>query len=76
LLPLLGGVFPSLRNALDASRRTYRYRQLAERLTTAAKTIAALNTESATRRHILATEEILLDERIEWKLAEEQNGGH
>lgn len=57
-LPLAAGVAISLRTALDSGRRTYRYKELAERLTVA------------------ATEEVLLDELVEWHLAERQNGAH
>ncbi len=76
ILPLAGGVFLSLRSALDTGRRTYRYRQLVHRLTTAADSIADLKTEASVRRAVAFTEDMLLDELIEWRLAEQQNGGH
>lgn len=75
-LPLMTGVAIALRTALDSGRRTFRYRELAERLTAAAVHIASLQTESSVRRAVAATEEVLLDELIEWQLAEHQNGAH
>jgi hypothetical protein len=75
-LPLAAGVFISLRIALDSGRRTYRYQELTERLTTAAATLETLETEASVRRTVTATEEILLDELVEWHLAERQNGAH
>ncbi len=75
-VPLVAGIASGLRTALDSSRRTHRYDELAQLLKHTANTVGDLKTESSTRRCILATEEVLLDELIEWKLAEEQNGGH
>jgi hypothetical protein len=75
-LPLAAGVFISLRAALDSGRRTYRYKELSQRLTAAAATLETLQTEAAVRRTIAATEEVLLDELVEWHLAEQQNGAH
>lgn len=75
-LPLLAGVFIALRTALDSGRRTYRYQELADRLRITAAAITMLETEAAVRRHVVATEEVLLDELIEWHLTERQNGAH
>lgn len=75
-LPLAAGVFLSLRAALDSGRRNYRYRELADFLTTTATQLEVLQTEASVRRAVAATEEVLLDELIEWRLAEQQNGGH
>ena len=75
-LPLAAGIFISLRIALDSGRRTYRYKELAERLTSVANTLENLQTEAAVRRTVAATEEVLLDELVEWHLAEQQNGAH
>jgi hypothetical protein len=75
-LPLLSGMFIALRTALDSSRRSYRYSEVAQRLTAAATTLETLQTEAAVRRTVTATEEILLDELVEWHLAEQQNGAH
>ena len=76
LLPLSVSLGLSLRNALDASRRTFRYNEMAARLRDAKALIESLKTASSTRRAIAATEEILIDELNEWHLAEKQNGGH
>ena len=75
-LPLLSGMFIALRTALDSSRRNYRYSEVSQRLTAAAATLETLQTEAAVRRTVTATEEILLDELVEWHLAEQQNGAH
>lgn len=75
-LPLLSGMFIALRTALDSGRRSYRYSEVAQRLTTAAETLETLQTEASVRRTVAATEEILLDELVEWHLAEQQNGAH
>ncbi|HYF36081.1 MAG TPA: hypothetical protein VD994_12375 [Prosthecobacter sp.] len=75
-LPLAAGIFISLRTALDCGRRTYRYRELSERLTAAAGLIETLQTEAAIRRNVAVVEEVLLDELVEWHLAEQQNGAH
>ena len=76
VLPLAVGLAVSLRTALDAGRRTYRYAEMVQRLTEARSVISSLKTASSTRRAIAATEEILIDELNEWQLAERQNGGH
>jgi hypothetical protein len=75
-LPLLSGMFIALRTALDSSRRNYRYSEVTQRLTAAAATLETLQTEAAVRRTVAATEEVLLDELVEWHLAEQQNGAH
>jgi len=75
-LPLAAGVFISLRAALDSGRRNYRYRELADFLTDTAAQLEVLQTEASVRRAVAGTEEVLLDELIEWRLAEQQNSGH
>jgi len=75
-LPLGVSVFISLRNAMDAGRRTYRYAEMVERLNEAATHLRTLKTASSTRRAVAATEEILIDELNEWHLAEKQNEAH
>ena len=75
-LPLAAGILIALRTALDSGRRTYRYKELAARLSAAAISIEHLQTEASVRRQIANTEEVLLDELIEWHLAERQNGAH
>lgn len=73
-VPMLAGLFLALRTALDSGRRTYRYNEIAERLTLSAVTLASLETESAVRRAVAYTEDVLVDELVEWHLTEEQNG--
>jgi len=75
-LPLLSGMFISLRTALDSGRRSYRYSEVAQRLTASAAVLETLKTEASVRRTVAATEEVLLDELVEWHLAEQQNGAH
>lgn len=75
-LPLAAGILIALRTALASGRRTYRYKELAARLTAAAISIEHLQTEASVRRQVTATEEVPLDELIEWHLAEQQNGAH
>ncbi|OYW70477.1 MAG: hypothetical protein B7Z37_30635 [Verrucomicrobia bacterium 12-59-8] len=74
--PLIASIASGLRAALDATRRTHRYDEMTARLQATRAVISNLKTESATRRTVVATEEVLLDELIEWDLAEKQNGGH
>ncbi|MEJ0090813.1 MAG: hypothetical protein WDM80_13855 [Limisphaerales bacterium] len=76
VLPLAAGVFISLRAALDSGRRNYRYQELASFLSAMAAQIEVLQTDASVRRAVACTEEVLLDELIEWRLAEQQNGGH
>ena len=76
LLPLSVSLALSLRNALDAGRRTYRYAEMVQRLEEAAAVIQTLKTASSVRRAVAATEEILIDELNEWHLAEKQNEAH
>lgn len=75
-IPLMAGIASGLRAALDAGRRTSRYGEMADRLTAASAGLAELKTETTARHTILATESVLLDELIEWHLAEKQKGGH
>lgn len=76
LLPLIAGVAHSLRSALDSSRRVHSYPRIIEQLKRIRGGFLTLQTEAAVRRTVVMTEEILLDELIEWHLAEQQNGGH
>jgi hypothetical protein len=73
-LPLIAGVSAALRSAKDCGRRTFRYQELALRLSVAREQMIELKTESSCRRCVLQIEEILLDELIEWHLSEKQNG--
>lgn len=75
-LPLLAGVAASLRHALDLTRRTHRYPEMAERLTAIAATFPLLQSRSTIAAAVSRTEELLLDELIEWHLAAQNAGAH
>ncbi len=75
-IPLVAAIATGLRAALDTTRRTHRYSELAERLTATSRGLGELKTETSVRRTVAATEEVLLDELVEWHLAEQQNAGH
>ena len=68
-LPLVAGAANGLRQALDAGRRNQRYPEIVDRLTEIKKWLPGLQTESTIRTAITRSEEILLDELIEWQLA-------
>ncbi len=76
VIPLVAGIANGLRSALDATRRTHRYAEMQERLEAVSRGLRDLDTESSARRVIVSTEEVLLDELIEWHLAEQQNRSH
>jgi hypothetical protein len=65
-----------LGSAKDSGRRTYRYAELAQRLTTKAERLDTVATEAAAVRGVEEVEDLLLDEIMEWYLYEEQNGAH
>lgn len=73
-LPLVAGVSAALRSAKDCGRRTFRYKELAQRLSVVREQLIELKTESSCLRCVVQIEEILLDELIEWHLSEKQNG--
>jgi hypothetical protein len=75
-LPLLAGVASGIRQALDAGRRKDRYPAMVERLTEIKAAQPGLQTGSSIRRAITHSEEILLDELIEWQLAVKNTGAH
>lgn len=74
-LPLLAGVASGLRHALDTGRRKDRYPQMVERLNEIKASLVGLQTPSTIQRIVTRSEEILLDELLEWKLAM-KNAGH
>lgn len=74
-LPLIAGVASSLRHALDAGRRKDRYPQMVNRLEETKAALSGLETPSTIRRSVSRSEEILLDELLEWQLAM-KNTGH
>lgn len=75
-LPLLAGVASGIRQALDAGRRKARYPQMVARLTEIKQSLPGMQTASSIRRTITRSEEILLDELIEWQLAVKNTGAH
>ncbi len=75
-LPLTAASATAMRNALDLTRRATRYPEMVERLDSLRSTLEASKTESAAERIIAKTEEILLDELIEWNLAASNAGAH
>jgi hypothetical protein len=74
LLPLLAGTSASLKVITDAGRRAERYNTQANRLERASQWFISLQTPSSIRRAVYATEEILLDELIEWHVASKNTG--
>lgn len=75
-LPLLAGAASGLRHALDTGRRKDRYPQMAARLTEIRDALPGLQTESSIRSAVARSEELLLDELIEWQLAVKNTGAH
>jgi hypothetical protein len=75
-LPLLAGVASGIRQALDAGRRKERYPQMVARLTEIKQALPGLQTASSIRRTVTHSEEILLDELIEWQLAVKNTCAH
>jgi hypothetical protein len=74
-LPLVAGVANGLRGILDAGRRKDRYPQMVALLATARTSIQGLRTRSTVQRAVAHSEELLLDELLEWQLAM-KNAGH
>lgn len=75
-LPLTAASATALRNALDLTRRATRYPEMVDRLAALRGPLEAAKTHSATERVVVRTEEILLDELIEWNLAASNAGAH
>ena len=67
-LPLIASVAAGIRTALDSRRRTSRYPDMVGRLREARRRLATVQTKSAAVATILACEEILVDENLEWYL--------
>lgn len=74
-LPLFAGVANGLHHALDTGRCKERYPQMVARLNEIKAALAGLQTPSTIQRLVIRSEEILLDELLEWKLAM-KNAGH
>ena len=75
-LPLVAGVASGIRQALDAGRRKHRYPQMVERLRALQLWLRGLKTPSSISTAVIRTEEILLDELLEWQLSAKNSGGH
>jgi len=75
-LPLIAGAAAGVRSALDAGRRHERYPQMIERLEEAKRWLKGARTTTSIRNTIVRTEEILLDELVEWYVAAHNTGAH
>lgn len=69
-LPLLAGILLAIRQSFDLSRRQHRYQQMVELLEAAKDDLAAARTPHALRLVVMQVEETLLDERIEFDIAQ------
>lgn len=69
VLPLMAGFATALLVAGDYARRAERYRVMYDRLERSSKILERLKTEGAVARAVAETEEILLDELVEWDAA-------
>lgn len=75
-LPLIAGMATALLTALDFGRRAHRYHQMVELLIQTKKWIEQLDTPPTLCQAIARTEEILLDEQIEWLTTANSGSGH
>lgn len=75
VLPLAAGVAKSLQSTLDAGRRRVRYPQMVASLSAAVPWLASLKSRTTIVKAITQTEELLLDELLEWKRAMKKSGG-
>lgn len=66
LFPLLAGIASAVNHALEISRRTRRYKAMAESLTKARALLAELDTDSAIRVAVGRIEESIVQEQLEW----------
>ncbi|MCA9053712.1 MAG: hypothetical protein KDA75_07730 [Planctomycetaceae bacterium] len=73
-LPLVAGAATSMIVATDVARRAERYRIMAERLDHVVALFPEVKTSGALGRIAAETEEILLDELIEWYAAAKSTG--
>ena len=74
LLPLIAGVATSFLVTTDVGRRAERYKNLGERLDRIARMIPGVKTQASFNTVVSETEEILLDELIEWYSASQSTG--
>lgn len=75
-LPLTAGIAGGIRQALDAGRRKQRYPQMVERLQDIKEWLSDMQTDFLIQSAVNRSEEILLDELIEWRLVAETTGEH
>ena len=75
-LPLLASLSASFHAAFDFGRRKIRYHEMAETLAQTEKWLPTLQTHSDIQQTVRRTEEILLDENIEWLTAQKSGSGH
>ncbi|MBL9155721.1 MAG: hypothetical protein JNK37_24810 [Verrucomicrobiales bacterium] len=75
-LPLTAASATAMRNALDLTRRATRYPEMVQRLAASELALESAKTELSASQVISRTEEILLDELIEWNLAASNAGAH
>lgn len=75
-LPLIAGAASGVRSALDVGRRRERYPQMIERLQEAKLWLAGARTSTGLQNTILRTEEMLVDELVEWRVAAHNTGAH
>jgi hypothetical protein len=73
-LPLIAGAANSLRHSLDAGRRYERYPQMVARLQEIRSMMEGLTTEHTVRAAVTQSEELLMDELIEWQFAMTRSG--
>jgi hypothetical protein len=74
-IPLVAASASTLLIAGDFARRKERYRIMVQRLSRSQRLLSTLKTPGAVYRHVEETEEILLDELVEWYAAA-KNMGH
>lgn len=75
-LPLLAGVATAHRTTLDLTRRAHRYPEMIRRLQSKATALTPLETTATCASVVTQTEELLLDELIEWNHAAKSVGAH
>ena len=70
-LPLLAGAFLPLRQSLDLSRRQHRFPQVVALLKEARNDLNIVHSPYTLKKVVLQVEESLLDERLEFEMAQE-----
>ena len=75
-LPLVAGAASGVRSALDAGRRRERYPQMIQRLQEAKLWLEATRTTTSIQNTIVRTEEVFIDELVEWYVVAHNTGAH